>query len=216
MKPVKAWYFSDATKKLLHGDGRGIAIGVTHEVKGELKLCVTGLHASKKLIDALLYAPGSVVWQVELSGKILKGDNKMCASKRTYLAGGIDISKVLRKFARLQALSVIDKWDCPDIVRKWLETGDESIRSAAKSAAGLTAEAAAEAAAESAAWSAAESAAWAAAWAATWSAAKLTTRSSVKLTAESAAKLTAESAAWAAANKMLLKMVTEAIMGGKK
>jgi len=54
---------------------------------------------------------------------------------------------MLRSFARWCALSVIDKWNAPPIVREYLETGDESKRAAA-----WAAEAAA--AAGFAAWSA--------------------------------------------------------------
>ena len=41
-----------------------------------------------------------------------------------------------REFARWCALQVIHLWDCPEIVRLYLETGDESIRAAAWVAAG--------------------------------------------------------------------------------
>jgi hypothetical protein len=49
----------------------------------------------------------------------------------------------LREFARWCALQVIDLWEAPDVVRQWLATGDESIRSAARSAAMFAASAAA-------------------------------------------------------------------------
>ena len=129
------WYFSPKDKKLAHGDGREIAVGVTHEVEGDPVLCDHGLHASKSILDAYQYATSGIVWRVKLSGKISLGDDKMCATRREYLAGGIDISDVLREFAREQALSVAHLWDVPVIVKQYLETGDESIRSAAWSAA---------------------------------------------------------------------------------
>jgi hypothetical protein len=187
MKVIKAWYFSDETKKLRYGDSREITIGVEHTVTGYPRPCNHGLHGSVRLIDALQYAPSPIVWQVELSGRIKKADDKLAATRRKYIAGGIDISDTLRLFSRKQALSVVDKWNCPDIVRQWLETGDESIRSAAESAARSAARSAAESAAEYAAWSAA------------WSA------------AEYAAEYAARSAAWSAANDMLEAMVFEAI-----
>ena len=43
-------------------------------------------------------------------------------------------------WGRWCALHRIDDWDCPDIVREWLETGNEDIRSAAWSAARSAAE----------------------------------------------------------------------------
>ena len=57
---------------------------------------------------------------------------------------------MLREFARWCALSVIDKWDAPEIVRRYLETGDESIRAAAIAAASAAASDAASAAASAA------------------------------------------------------------------
>ena len=41
---------------------------------------------------------------------------------------------MLRKFARLCALDVIDCWDAPDVVIEYLKTGDEFIRNAARDA----------------------------------------------------------------------------------
>jgi hypothetical protein len=183
----KAWYFSKDDKKLRYGDNRDIVLGVEHRIEGYPEPCKHGLHGSVRILDALQYAPGAIVWQVELSGRIKKADDKIAATRRKYIAGGIDISDTLRLFARKQALSVIDKWDCPAIVKQWLETGDESIRSAAWSAARSAARSAAENAAYSAAYSAAESAA--------------------EYTAQYAAQSAAEYAAGSEANAMLEEMV---------
>lgn len=151
MKPILAWYFSEESKKLRYGDGREIAIGVEHTVKGYPEPCKHGLHGSESILDALDYAPGSIVWRVELSGRIKRSGDKIAATRRKYIAGGIDISDVLRAFARKMALSVAHLWDCPEIVRRYLETGDESIRSAAWDATSAAAWAAAKDAARAAA-----------------------------------------------------------------
>ena len=95
---MKAWYFSDETRKLRYNDGREIALGVTHEVEGKPVLCEHGLHGSEKILDALEYAPGSIVWYVELDGEMDIGDDKISAQKRMYIAGGIDIADIFRKF----------------------------------------------------------------------------------------------------------------------
>ena len=179
---MKAWYFSDESRKLRYNDGREIKLGVTHTVDGKPKLCEHGLHASERLIDALKYAPGVIVWYVELDGKMDVGDDKIAAQKRTYLAGGVDISEILREFARKQALSVAHLWKIPKVVRKYLETGNKKLRIAAYTAA----RAATYAAARAAAYAAANAAAYAAANAAV-------------------------SAAYAAANDMLTTMVKQAI-----
>jgi len=65
-----------------------------------------------------------------------------------------------RRVARRIEMDVIHLWDAPPIVKQYLETGDESLRSAAWDAA----RDAASAAAWAAAWDAASAAAWAAAW----------------------------------------------------
>ena len=143
---VKAWYFSSDDCRLRYDDNRIIKVGRTHKVKGEPKMCSHGLHASKKIIDALDYAPGYILWRVELGGKIICGDDKCVATERTYLQK-LDTTPILKKWARLCALDVIDLWDAPDVVVKYLKTGDESLKAAAWDAA--------RAAARAAAWDAA-------------------------------------------------------------
>jgi len=165
MKQITGWWFAPADKKLANGDGREINIGETHTVFGKIVPCVSGLHLSKRLIDALKYAPGPVVYKVRGSGTIvLHGDpvDKYACSKRTYLAGGIDCTEVLWAFARRCALDVIDLWDPPKVIIDYLKTGDEQIRAAARAAAWGAAGAAARDAAGAAAWDAAWDAARAA------------------------------------------------------
>src|SRR5690606_776707 len=95
------------------------------------------------------------VWKVRLSGTIVPhGNDKHAASHRTYLAGGIDVSDTLREFARKCALDVIHLWDAPEIVVRYLKTGDETIRDAAWAAAWAAARVAMDAARD-AAWDAA-------------------------------------------------------------
>jgi len=154
MKLVKGWWFAPADNKLANGDGRIIKIGVTHKIKGEVVPCKNGLHLSKRPLDALNYAPGPIVYKVEGAGIIVPhGDpvDKYACSERTYLAGGVDCTDLLRKFARLCALDVVHLWDAPDVVIRYLKTGDNSLRyavwDAAKDAARYAARGAASAAA---------------------------------------------------------------------
>ena len=102
---------------------------------------------------------------------------------------------ILRKFTRKCALRHVQKIkphcidEDYDLIVKWLETGDESIRQDAYRAADSAADSAVYSAAHSAVYSAAE---WAAKWAAEsayWAA-----RSAAELAARSAAKWAAESA----------------------
>ncbi|MCB9019228.1 MAG: hypothetical protein H6546_02760 [Chitinophagales bacterium] len=184
-KSVKAWYFSTTERKLRFGDGRQIEVGVTHEVEGRPVLCEHGLHASVNILDALKYAPGPVLWEVELSGEIIEDNDKMVATHRTYLRE-IDCEEILREFARWCALQVIDLWDAPPVVREYLETGKEELRAAARDAARD-------------AWAAARDAVWAAARAAAWAAARAAARAAVWDAAWDAARAAARAAAWDAA-----------------
>ena len=130
---VRAWWFS-AERQLPNGDGRRVRVGRTQVHKGTLELCRSGLHASERIIDALDYAPGPLLWRVECSGEIIHGNDKIVCSRRTPLAV-IDADDILRQFARWCALQVIDKWDAPGVVRRFLTSGDEALRAAARAAA---------------------------------------------------------------------------------
>jgi hypothetical protein len=137
-------------------DGRPIPpAGEWLEHDGEVIMCKSGLHASQTAFDALQYAPGQMLHQVELDGIVQTDTDKLVAKRRKIIAT-IDATALLRLFARKQALSVIHLWDCPAITREYLETGDENKRAAARDAA----------------WDAARAAAWAAARAAARDAAK--------------------------------------------
>ena len=167
---MKAWHLVGKTLR----DGRPVpADGEWLEHDGELVMCKSGLHASERLIDALRYAPDSTICRVELDGEILHDDDKVVAMRRRIL-WRVDGEELLREFARWCALQVIDKWNAPDVVREWLETGNKELRDAARAAARAAAwDAAGDAAwdaARYAAWDAARYAARYAAWAAAWSA----------------------------------------------
>jgi hypothetical protein len=197
---MKAWYFSKTDCKLRYNDNRIIKAGVNHTVDCKPVMCKQGLHASINIMDALEYAPGPYVWRVNLSGEVIKGDDKCVATHREYL-WGFDATELLRKHARMSALDVLHLWDAPDVVARYLKTGDESIRAAAWDAAWYAAWYAAGDAARAAAWDAAWAAARAAAWYAAWDA------------AGAAAGYAAWAAAWAAArdkqSKRLYRMVIE-------
>ena len=161
MKSVTGWWFTK-DHKLPHGDNRKIKIGITHEIKGKIIPCEKGLHLSRNILDALKYANGTIIYRVKGHGTVIPHGNpidKYACSHRTYVAGGIDIDETLRKFSRLCALDVIHLWDAPNIVKEYLQTGNEQLRAAARAAAWDTARAATRAAA----WDTARAAAWSAA-----------------------------------------------------
>jgi len=151
-----AWHF--VGKSLRNGQPVP-ADGETLTYNRRLIMCRAGLHASRHLIDALRYAPGDTICRVRVGGEIVCGKDKLVANERTIL-WRVDGAKILERFARMCALDVMHIWDAPEIVVRWLRTGDDDIRCAAHTAARdatWTTQAAAQAAR-----SAAEAATWAA------------------------------------------------------
>ena len=125
------YYFANKYRQLRYNDNRLIEEGVTHTVEPPLNLCRWGLHASRRAIDALTYDPGPTICIVELGGEIIHGDDKSCATERTYLKV-FNGASLLEEISRRCALDVIDLWEAPDVVREYLETGDERLRKDAK------------------------------------------------------------------------------------
>ena len=142
-------------------DGRDVpAIGEWLEHKGPAVLCQSGLHASRTPFQAFSFAPGFQLHKVEIAGIVAETDNKLVATKRKIIAS-LDAKEIILSFARKQALSVIHLYDCPQVLREWLETGDPAKQKDA-SAAAFAANAAASAAANAANAAATYAAAYAA------------------------------------------------------
>jgi len=143
-------------------------------VEPPVKMCQHGLHASKKAIDALSYAPGATVCRVELSGEVLEDTAKVCAAERTVVWMA-DATRVLHEFAcwcaeeALKRAKVTDErcWNAIKKKRAWLDGNatDEEL-AAAQAAAGAATRTAARAAAWAATATATRAAARAVAWAA--------------------------------------------------
>lgn len=149
-------YWFTTSDELPNGDKRKVVIGEMLSVKGVIKLCRNGLHASREPFDALSYARGSLLYKVMSSGTTEENGDKYCSRNRTAIAV-IDAAPICRQFARDQALSVAHLWDMPAVVKEYLETGDEKLRIAARAAADDAAYAA-RAAAANAAYAAADAA----------------------------------------------------------
>lgn len=127
-----AWHFVGPTLR----DGRPVPPdGETLVHEGPVQMCRSGLHASRRLTDALQYAPGSTICRVRVGDVVEEDDSKLVARERTILWRVEDADDLLHDFARRCAMDVIDLWDAPDVVREYLETGDESLRDAARAAA---------------------------------------------------------------------------------
>ena len=149
-KAILAYHFTDGWQLR---DGQPLVVGSEYVFDGDPVMCESGYHASRHVFDALKYAPGSILSRVECREITDEWGDKIVCRRRRVIAT-IDATKILQKFARMCALDVIHLWDAPDVVVRYLKTGDESIRGAAWSAAW---------AARDAAWDAARIAAWAAA-----------------------------------------------------
>lgn len=205
--PILAWHFTGDTLR----DGRPVPSPgeiLTYD-DGEVIMCgVGGLHASREPLDALRYAPGSMIHRVEVWGDVEERPDKLVGRHRRILWSA-DATDPLRAFSRWCASSVIDAWDAPDVVHQFLETGDEALRAATRAAAWDAAGGATRDAARSAAWASAWSAARDAAGWAAWG----VVRASVSYAASYAAKAAAKGNGWVAArdaqNTKLHEMLIE-------
>jgi hypothetical protein len=192
MKHKYYWHFLPANGNLQFEPFDTVKVKHTLMLPPSIQIipCKVGFHASIRAIDALQYAPGPIICRVTLHGNILPhGDpiDKYVAQGRTVLAMA-DGTDTLRSFARWSALQMIHLCNAPQVVIDYLNTGDESIRSAAWDAAWDAARAAARDAARDAARAAAGSAARDAARAAAWAAAGSAARSTAWAAAGSAAR----------------------------
>ena len=128
---MRAWHFIGKTL----GDGSPIpADGVWLEHVGPVEMCVAGLRFSLDPFDALSYASGDTLCLVEVEGDVVLGKDKGVCRRRKIVAR-MDATAMLRYFARMQAISVVDRWDAPQAVLEWLMTGAEQYREEAAAAA---------------------------------------------------------------------------------
>ena len=203
-KTVLAYHFTDGWQLR---DGQPLVVGSEYVFDGDPVMCARGYHASRHVFDALEYAPGATLSRVECREVTEERDDKLVCKRRTVIQT-IDATELLRKFARMCALDVVHLWEAPDIVIRYLKTGDESLRDAARSAAWEASSASsarasgAASSAEAAAWSAAweaSSAAWDVAWD-TGDSARAATRDAAWAAARSIGWDAARSVGWDAAS----------------
>lgn len=194
--------------------------GALLKYNDSLSVCASGLHASKRIIDALVYAPGDMICRVHCGGEIVHSNDKFVCRERTIL-WRIDGHLLLRRFASNQALSVKHLWNMPEVVEKYLLTLAPELRSDAWSATQAAAwsdvaRSAAQVAVRYAARSAERVTAGSDAWVTAGSAERVTARYAAQAARDAAwyaARPDAWSDAWyaaqAAANKELTNMVME-------
>ena len=214
-KAILAYHFTDGWQLR---DGQPLVVGSEYVFDGEPVMCESGYHASRHVFDAMENAPGSILSRVECKEITDECDDKLVCRRRRVIAT-IDATKILRKFARMCALDVIHLWDAPDVVVRYLKTGDEALRDAARiaawdarSAAWDTGDAARDTRddAREAAWSAAMDAARIAAWAAAWNDAMSAARSAAWADAFDAARAAARDATRRRQRRRLARMVNQA------
>ena len=160
---VEAWHFLTQDGCLQYGPDTATKVEVGQVLTATerpIELCSYGLHASLKILDALQYAPGPILCRVKLSGELLYGADKLCATHREVLWIA-DITNLLHEFAcwvgeqallREQEVGRATdprSWAAIEAKRAWLrgEITDSQL-------------------------DAARDAAWDAAWDATWAAAR--------------------------------------------
>lgn len=213
---VLAWHFLPDDGKLRYGSHTTVRVGETLSLPGgRPHMCKRGFHASERLIDALVYAPGSLVCRVRVEGDIDTQPDKLVGRSRTVLWMA-DATTALHEFSVWAAEWILDRseargWEIDprsraavEAKRAWLrhEITDAQL-AAARDA---VRDAAWAAARNDAAWDAARDTAWAAArdaaWDATWGAAS-------DAAWDDAAWLAAWDAAWAELNAELTRRVEE-------
>jgi len=206
---MKAYWFSDGdgfTENMNNSGMKPAKVGRTHRIDGELTPCERGLHSSPTPFDALGYAFGEILWEVEIpKTAIIHDDDKYVSHTRKYIRK-VDLTKACRQFACQCALDVIHLWDAPRVVNEYLV--DEAkgidrsdIRAAASYAASYAVSSAVSYAASCAVSSAASYAARYAASSAARYAASSAARYAASCAVSSAARYAASCAVSSAATK---------------
>ena len=125
---IKAWHF-------LPDDGRVKRLGIVPEIgmtithKGGVVIRHKGLHASRRALDALYYAEGTICCLVEVWGDVQEEEDKLCGRNRVVLAK-FDATRLLHEFA----LEIIEEalndekydvdmvvWNALKIKGRWLD-----------------------------------------------------------------------------------------------
>lgn len=124
---IPAWHFRSHRE---HSRGVPVHDGEWIEHKGRVEICSSGLHASRRAIDALGYADGSYVSLCEIDDIVEEHGDKLVCRRRRHL-WTYDAELVLLQFARQCALDVVHLWDAPEVVLQYLKADNELLRFAA-------------------------------------------------------------------------------------
>ena len=111
------YHWTTIDGRLGNGDGRQVVVGETLMAFEEIKLCACGMHASARIIDALNYAPGPRLWEVELKEERIDGKDKSVAFSRRAIRDFGDQTEALIEFAR---------W-CADLAKEYAATNRTDV-----------------------------------------------------------------------------------------
>ena len=90
---ISAWHFADDRLR----DGAPLpSDSEALNFSGNVAICRSGLHASRRLVDALKYAPGNTLCRVECDGVSAELDDKLVCSSRT-IVWRLDAEEVFRE-----------------------------------------------------------------------------------------------------------------------
>jgi len=127
-KHIRCWHFLQDDKRLRWGTKEVVKVGKTYTAEGPLVMCGNGMHGSRRLIDALQYAPGAVLCKVEIWDEVQKQDDKLVGRHRKVLAM-VNAEKVLHEAAchfAEEALTLVGctderSWNAIKVKRAWLK-----------------------------------------------------------------------------------------------
>jgi len=100
MATERGWHWTAAKDgKPVLRNGKPVVRGKWVTVQGELTMCRRGLHWSRKVCQALRYAPGAWLHEIEASRPVDEQSDKALSHRRRVLRSA-DMLQVLPEFAR--------------------------------------------------------------------------------------------------------------------
>jgi hypothetical protein len=129
---VRAWHFTNGMKLR---NGQPLEAGRVYHHNGAVVPCRSGLHASTRLIDALKYAPGSILSRVEMRGELIEHGEPVdkVVGRERKVSWHIDATRTLWLFACWAAEDALQaerkagrephpaSWAAPRARRAWLD-----------------------------------------------------------------------------------------------
>lgn len=99
-RKIDAWHFVKESRTLRLDEPLEIEAGYIYSIGADeqVRLCRTGMHASRRAIDALYYAAGPIVCRVRVWEDVVELDDKL-AGRHREVVWMADATQVLRRFA---------------------------------------------------------------------------------------------------------------------